>query len=134
MESDEKKIEDFIDKLMSADALEQPTADFTDLVMSKVKVVSTSDATVYKPLISRPIWVLILGSFTALVGYIILGNTETTTGWTDRLELPNVSFNLFENVSSHMSSTLTYAVVLLAIMVSIQVPLLKHYFNKRMMF
>ncbi|NRD22900.1 hypothetical protein HNV10_06585 [Winogradskyella litoriviva] len=134
MESDEKKIEYFIDKIMSEDFLEQPSLDFTNAVMSKVEAISTSDATVYKPLISKPVWILILGNFTALFGYVILGNNATTASWTDRLELPNVSFNFFENVSSNMSSTLMYAVVLLAIMISIQIPLLKHYFNKRMTF
>ena len=134
MESDEKKIEYFIDKIMSEDVLEQPSLDFTNAVMSKVEAISISDATVYKPLISKPVWILILGSFTALIGYVILGNNATTASCTDRLELPNVSFNFFENVSSNMSSTLMYAVVLLAIMISIQIPLLKHYFNKRMTF
>lgn len=131
---EDKKIEDFIDKLMSEDTLEQPSLDFTTSVMSQVEAIYNSDATVYKPLISRPIWILILGSFTALVGYIIWGNTQTNTSWTDRLELPEVSFNLFENMSSHLSSTFMYAIVLLAIMVSIQVTLLKHYFDKRMTF
>ena len=47
MESDEKKLEAFIEKLMSADALEQPSVDFTDKVMSKVEAVANSEATVY---------------------------------------------------------------------------------------
>ena len=134
MEGDEKKIETFIDKIMSADSLEQPSLDFTDKVMTKVEAISSSTATVYKPLISKPVWYIIIGSFVALVGYIYLKEPVINNGWFNRFELSNFSINLLENVSFDFSKTLMYAVVLLAIMVSIQVPLLKHYFNKRMAF
>lgn len=134
MEHDEKKIEAFIDKLMSADRLEQPSLDFTDNVMSKVEAISVSTATVYKPLIPKSIWFIILGSFIALVGYIYLKEPVTKSGWFNRFDLSNVSLNLFKNTTFDFSTTFMYAVVLLAIMVSIQVPLLKYYFNKRMSF
>jgi hypothetical protein len=134
MEKGEKKIEAFIDKLMSADRLEQPSLDFTDKVMLKVEAISNSTATVYKPLISKSIWYIIIGCFVALIGYIYLKEPVINNGWFNRFDLSNVSLNPLENVSFNFSKTLMYAVVLLAIMVSIQVPLLKHYFNKRMAF
>ncbi|MUU77721.1 hypothetical protein [Winogradskyella endarachnes] len=134
MREDNKKIEQFINNIMSEAGLEQPSLDFTANVLSQIEVTSTSNATVYKPLISKSVWILILGSFIALIGYVIIGNTETTASWIDRLELPKVSLNLFENVSSHLSSTLMYAFVLLALMVSIQVPLVKYYFKNRITF
>jgi len=134
MERDEKKIEAFIDKLMSADSLEQPSLDFTDKVMSKVEAISSSTATVYKPLISKSIWYIIIGSFVALVGYIYLKEPVINNGWFNRFDLSNFSINPLKNVSFNFSKTLIYAVVLLAVMVSIQIPLLKHYFNKRMAF
>ena len=134
MEGDEKKIEAFIEKLMSADALEQPSVDFTDMVMSKVEAVANSQATVYKPLIPKAVWFLIIGGFIALVGYLTINESEVNSSWLNRFDWSKVSLNLFENVSSNLSSTLMYAVVLLAIMISIQVPLLKYYFNKRMTF
>lgn len=134
MESDEKNIEAFIDKLMSADTLEQPSVNFTDKVMSQVEAVSNTKAIVYKPLISKTVWFIIIGAFIALAGYLTINETKANNSWFNRFDWSNVSFNLFENVSSNLSSTLMYAVVFLAIMVSVQVPLLKHYFNKRMMF
>jgi hypothetical protein len=132
MEKDEKKIEALIDKLMSADGLEEAPLDFTDNVMSKVEAIST--ATVYKPLIPKSIWFIIIGSFVALVGYIYLKEPLTSSGWLDRFNLSNISINPLQNVTFEFSTTLMYAFVLLAIMVSIQIPLLKHYFNKRMSF
>lgn len=134
MEKDEKRIEAFVDKLMANDTLEQPTLDFTDNVMSKVESISNSIATVYKPLIPKSVWFVIIASFVALVGYIYLKEPVTSSGWLDRFNLSNTAINPLENVAFNFSKTLMYAVVLLAIMVSIQVPLLKHYFNKRMAF
>jgi hypothetical protein len=133
MEKDEKKIEAFIDKLMSADALEQPSRDFTDKVMSKVEAISNSTTTVYKPLISKSVWILIITGFVILVGYIIFKEPTTGSSLMERFNLPGVS-NPLENISFNFSKTLMYAMVLMAIMFSVQIPVLKHYFNKRMTF
>ena len=133
MERDEKKIEAFIDKLMSADALEQPSLDFTDKVMSKVEAISNSTATVYKPLISKPVWILIITGFLALVGYVIFKEPATGSGLLERFNLSGVS-NPLENISFNFSKTLIYAMVLMAVMFSIQIPILKQYFNRRMSF
>jgi hypothetical protein len=134
MEKDEKRIEAFIDKLMAANGLEQPALDFTDKIMSKVEAISNSSTMVYKPLISKSVWFIIMGSFIALVGYIYLKEPLTSSGWLDRFNLSNISINPLQNVTFEFSTTVMYAFVLLAIMVSIQVPLLKYYFNKRMTF
>ena len=134
MEHDEKQIEAFIDQIMSADRLEKPSLDFTDQVMSKVEAISKPEATVYKPLISKPIWLVILGSFVALVVYVFLKEPMTENVWFNSLELNSIiPINPFEKLSTGITSTLIYAFVFLALMVGIQVPLLKHYFNKRMM-
>ena len=133
MEADDKKIEAFIDKLMSADALEQPSLDFTAHVMSKVEAISNSTVTVYKPLISKPVWMLIISAFVALVGYVVFNEPSTSSGLLERFDLSGVS-NPLENISFNFSKTLMYAMVLMAVMFSIQIPVLKHYFNKRMSF
>ena len=72
MEKGNEKIEMIIDKLMSFDSLEQPALDFTDNVMSKVVAMSNSTATVYKPLITKQVWFVILSSFLVLVVYVYL--------------------------------------------------------------
>ena len=133
MEKDDKKIEALIDKLMSADRLEQPSLDFTTNVMSKVQAISNSTATEYKPLISRPVWMFIITAFILLVGYIIFSEPTTSSNLLERFDLSGFS-NPFENISFNFSKTLIYAMVLMAVMFSIQVPVLKYYFNKRMTF
>ncbi len=131
MERDEKKIEMFIDKLLSNEVLEQPSFDFTDKVMSKVEAVSS--ITVYKPLIPKYVWTLIAIGFMVLVGYVIFKEPSLKSSWLDGFNLSGVS-NPLRNISFNFSKTLMYAMVLLAVMLSIQIPLLKHYFNKRMAF
>ncbi|WP_296382040.1 hypothetical protein [Winogradskyella sp.] len=131
MERDEKKIEAFIDKLLSNEVLEQPSLDFTDKVMSKVEAIST--ATVYKPLIPKSVWTLIAIGFIVLIGYMIFKEPSANNSWLDRFNLSSVS-NPLENISFNFSKTLMYAMVFLAVMLSIQIPLLKHYFDKRMAF
>ncbi|WP_299363141.1 hypothetical protein [Winogradskyella sp.] len=132
MEKDEKRIEDLVNKLMSADSLEKAPLDFTDKVMAKVEALSNSEVTVYKPLIPKYIWWLIALGFATLVGYILFNRPGNSTSLTERYNLPKVSFDLFQNLSLDFSSVLMYAVVLLAFMVSIQIPLLKQYFNNRL--
>jgi len=133
MERDEKNIEAFIDKLMSTETLEQPSIDFTDNVMSKLEAISNSSATVYKPLISKPVWILIIIGFMTLVGYIIFKEPTTGSSLTERFNLTGIS-NSLENISFNFSKTLMYAMVLMAVMFSIQIPILKQYVNSKMSF
>ncbi|WP_111683764.1 hypothetical protein [Winogradskyella tangerina] len=132
MEKDDKRIEDLVNKLMQADSLETAPADFTDKVMAKVEALSNSEVTVYKPLIPKYIWWLLAAGFATLVGNILLGKPSEGTSLVERYNLPDVSFNLFENVSLDVSNTLMYAIVFLAIMVTVQIPILKQYFNSRL--
>ncbi|NNE30756.1 MAG: hypothetical protein HKN40_00150 [Winogradskyella sp.] len=132
MEHDEKKLEDFINILMSNDSLEQPSLDFTDNVMSEIEVLSTSKNIIYKPLIPNYVWWLIAASFLGLVTYIIAQKPHTNSSLFDGLNLPEGMLNPFGGFSINLSNSMMYAVVLLAIMVCIQVPLLKQYFDKRM--
>ena len=132
MEKDDKRIEELVNKLMQADSLETAPADFTDKVMAKVEALADSKATVYKPLIPKYIWWLIAVGFASLVGNILLSDSSGSGSLIERYNLPDVSFNLFENISLDFSSTLMYAIVFFAIMVSVQIPLLKQYFNNRL--
>ena len=134
MERDDKKIEELVDKLMSADRLEQPSIDFTTNVMSKVEAISNSKATVYKPLIPKYVWYMLFCSLGALVAYVYLKDPVVNSEWLKKIEFSKLAFNPFENLSVNSSKTMMYSLVLLAIMVGVQVPLLKNYFNKKVLF
>jgi hypothetical protein len=134
MENNDKKIDQFIDRLMSSDALEQPTKDFTDKVMLKIESIHESTALVYKPLISKSVWFVILGCFMAAVASVYVKEPIANNGWFNKFEWSNIYVNPFENLVFSFSPALMYAFVFLTLMIGIQVPLLKHYFNKRMAF
>lgn len=132
MEKDNKRIEDLVNKLMEADQLESPSFDFTDKVMSKVEGIRSSEVTVYKPLIPKYLlWSIVVG-FIGFVGYVLYSKPSNNSSLSERYNLPEVSINPLEGLSVDLSSTLMYATVLLAIMLSIQIPILKQYFNNRM--
>ena len=123
-----KPIEKLVDKVMKSSTLETPSFDFTAKVMSQVSATSRSTVTVYKPLFSKSAWVIILLLTAGIIGFSFLSNDTSTLGWFDKIDLSNV-FNLFSGIK--ISQTTMYSLLMFGVMLFIQVPLLKHYFNKR---
>ncbi|MAB49513.1 MAG: hypothetical protein CMC05_12880 [Flavobacteriaceae bacterium] len=132
MENEDKRIEELVDKLMANDSLEKAPVNFTNDVMSKIELLSETKTIVYKPLIPKYVWWLLGLGFVALIVNVILNKSSDSSSLSERYNLPEVSFDVFNNLSVDFSSTLMYATVLLAIMVAIQVPLLKQYFNQKL--
>ncbi|MHA7842905.1 MAG: hypothetical protein ACX93I_06265 [Winogradskyella sp.] len=132
MENEDKRIEELVDKLMANDSLEKAPINFTDEVMYKIEVLSETKTIAYKPLIPKYVWWLLSLGFVALIVNVILNKPSNSSSLSERYDLPEISFDVFNNLSVDFSSTLMYATVLLAIMVAIQVPLLKQYFNQKL--
>lgn len=132
MENEDKRIEDLINKLMTNDSLETAPTNFTEGVMSKIEALSETKIIAYKPLIPNYVWWLLGLGFVALITNIVLNKSSDSSSLTDRYNLPDISFDLLNNLSVDFSNTLMYATVLLAVMVAIQIPLLKQYFNQKL--
>lgn len=132
----DKNIEELIGKTMSHSTLESPSLDFTAHVMSQVEAVAKTSTTVYKPLISKKVWGLLFGFALVLVAFSIFGTQPESKNWFDTIDFSIFSNNKVTNAVSgfRFSQTTFYAILMCAIMLFIQVPLLKHYFNKRMEF
>ena len=128
-EQTDKHIENFIDKVMQSSTLETPSFDFTAKVISQVSATSRSSVTVYKPLFSKSAWVIMLLLTAAILVYALFSNDTSTLGWFDKVDLAKV-FNLFSGIK--ISQTAMYSLLMFAVMLFVQVPLLKHYFNKRL--
>lgn len=128
MNKEQKHIDDFIGKAMQSLPVQKTSADFTDLIMSKVVVEKTSTATTYKTLISKPVWALIFVIVGGLCVYISFFGTEESVSW-----LPNKNYNfltsLFKNI--HLNNSLIYGIVALALMTLIQVPIYKNYYKNK---
>lgn len=126
--NEDKQIEKLIDKMMKNQTLETPSFDFTSKVMSQVMATKTSSITTYKPLISKKI---LLTIFSVLLTLIISSFFYDATGssrW-----VPHIDFIPFNNITAsyEFSTVTTYSVVLTAIMIFIQIPILKNYYNSR---
>ncbi len=129
----DKQIEKLIDKTMKHTELESPSFNFTNAVMSQVHALEQSAVTTYKPLISKPMWFAIFAVGLAIVLYIVLGTSTTETSWLSFIDLSVLTNNKFSIALPEftISKTVMYAVVLFGLMLFIQIPILKNYFDKR---
>lgn len=134
MEHNDKKLEAFVKKLMANDKLEKPSADFTNNVLKQLNV--ESKAIVYKPLIPKWMWLVVALSVLLILSYSLLFNQDAVSGskLSELLRLSKFEFNVYNDISFNFSKTLIYSVVAFALMIGLQIPLLKSYINRRMQF
>ncbi|MDP2688378.1 MAG: hypothetical protein Q8O62_14255 [Aequorivita sp.] len=130
-ENETKQIEHLVAKAMQKSTLETPSFQFTDRVMEALQA-QQSAVTRYRPLFPKYIWVAIaaiVAGFTAYIWFLVQPSP---------LNFPTLSFDFIKNnslaqeVAAFTPSKITvYAVLLLALMLCVQVPMLKSYFDKR---
>jgi len=129
-----KHIDSLVEKVVKESSLESPSLDFTSNIMSKIEAVPQNEITVYEPLISKSVWlaisILVIGS----LSYGILGNGIESLGWFDNIDYSIISNNKVTEVISGItfSKTLMYAVGLCGLLFFIQIPMMKHYFDKQL--
>ena len=128
--NDHKQLKDLIDKTMQNTSLETPSLNFTHQVMHKLNGLEASKITTYKPLISKMGWAGIIVGIIGIFLFLVLGNTTENSSLYEALVLRLSTENLFSGFA--FSGSLKYAIILFAIMLFIQVPILKHYFNGRL--
>ncbi|WP_296143505.1 hypothetical protein [uncultured Flavobacterium sp.] len=126
MKEEDKNIEKFIGKVMAETSLETPSFDFTSKIMAQVSVAKQPKAIEYKPLISKPIWYSIFGILTAMIAYSFFSDSKESQF---DIDLSAAISSLIPTV--HFSDATTYSVLIVTLMVMIQIPLLKNYFDKR---
>ena len=133
-ENVDKHLENLTEKVMKTTGLESTSYDFKSLVMAEIESMNISSSTTYVPLISKRTWIFILIAVLTIVLFFVLSDVTITTGWLNKIgieqfngfEIPNPLANL------NVPSTLLYAVGLFGLMLTIQVPLLKRYFDQRL--
>ena len=130
----DKQIEKLVERSMKTQSLESPSSNFTSMVMDQVLALNKSKVTIYKPLISKPMWFAIFVVALLIVSYIIFGMNTTETSWLSFIDFSVITDNKLSNTLSgfRVSKTVMYSVVLFGIMLFIQVPILKNYFDKRL--
>lgn len=125
-----KELEKLVDRMMSDATLESPSLDFTSKVMSQVLSTKTSNSTVYKPLISKSVFMAVFGSVFLLFFYVINFGKTTTESWFTFFNYSKLYNNWFLS-NFTISKISMYAVVVLMIMFCIQIATLKNHFDKR---
>ena len=133
-ENIDKHIENLVEKTMKKSTIESPSFDFTNAVMAQINALEQSSVTTYKPLISKPMWFAIFAIGLAIVLFILFGTSTDQSSWLSFIDLSIITDNKFSNSLSafRVSKTVMYAIVLFGLMLFIQVPILKHYFDKRL--
>ena len=125
-------LDDLAKKVIKDTAIETPSFNFTDAVMSKVSKLSVNKSTIYKPLISKTTWVFVSIVFLAVIFYTLSFGTQTEySSWLSKIDFSVLSTKEVLLPSFKISKTFMYAFVLFGIMFCIQIPFLKHHFNKQ---
>ncbi len=119
-----QNLDKFSKKIFTEAAKEKPSFDFTSKVMSQIEA-TYAEKLIYKPLIPKAIWVLILVSLVFWFSYLFKNHFEGGSGWFSSLDLNSVFSNF------NLSKSATYTIILFGVMVCVQVSFLKYYFAKR---
>jgi len=129
----DKNIEGFTKYIMKEVDVEKPSIDFLLKVMDAVKLESKASLSiVYKPLIPKSVWVLIVILFLALSVFVLTGTTINYY-LLSQIDVPIVdnvlAFDLFKNI--HFSKTFTLSFLVFSAFVLVQLFFIKNYFNNQ---
>jgi len=129
----EQHLDKLAKKVMQSSSLESPSLDFTANIMANIEASGISHITVYRPLISKHTWLIVAILILGGLSYSIFGNLEGL-GWVDKVDLSVISNNRVTEAISGItfSKTLMYAVGVCGLVFFIQIPMMKHYMDKRL--
>ena len=127
----DKQMDNLVKKVIVKASLETPSFDFTVQIMTQLVAKKQSESTIYKPLISRTVWIAIFVGFGVLIAYSFFGIQQESQNWIRDFDGLTYSaiFNKFPKIT--VSKTVLYALVSLSVMILIQVSVLKDYLDKR---
>lgn len=131
--NENKKIDDLARKVIKKSSVESPSFDFTVQIMTQLTALKHSEATIYKPLISRFTWFVIFIGFVILAGYTAVGTQSQTLDWFDFSDLNVLMKQKFSAMifQFSFSKIVLYALAFLSVMLLIQLSFLKAYFDKK---
>jgi hypothetical protein len=130
----EQHLDKLAKKVMQSSSLESPSLDFTANIMAKVEASLTSDITTYKPLISKRAWLIILILVIGSLSYGVFGSGQEGLGWFDTFDYSIIYNNKVTEAISGItiSKIFAYAIGFFGLVFFIQIPLMKHFFNKQL--
>lgn len=127
----DEQMDNLVKKVIVKASLETPSFDFTAQIMTQLVAKKQSESTIYKPLISRTVWITIFVGFGVLIAYSFFGMQQESQNWILDLDVLTYS-TIFDKLPKiTVSKTVLYALVSLSVMILIQVSVLKDYLDKR---
>ncbi|WP_163409237.1 hypothetical protein [Flavobacterium ajazii] len=131
MRESDKDIEQLIDRMMAEEKLQSPSIDFTSKIMAEVLILEEKKLKIYKPLISKPVWISIGIALAFLVMYVSLFSVPESNFKIDEIGklYSDKIATLFSGI--HFSKNFLYAILIVPFMILIQVGVLKNYFDKK---
>jgi hypothetical protein len=132
-ENEDKNIEQYVHKVIKETPLESPSRDFTANIMANILAMDKSKATVYKPLISKTGWVLIFSGIIGTIVYFILNGGTQVEGhpWSFGSGVKEYIKTYSDIHLFQFSRTTINVIVVSAVLMIIQITLLKNYLDKR---
>ena len=129
----EQHLDNLAKKAMKSSSLESPSVDFTANLMKEIEHVKIGESITYKPLITKYVWFAIIAILIGVSIYVTFYNTGNSP-LMDVIDYSVISNNKVTNVLSGItfSKTLMYAIGFFGLVFFIQIPLMKHYMNKRL--
>lgn len=129
----EQHLDKLAKKVMQSSLRENPSLDFTAHVMAKVEAMAKSKSMVYQPLISKKAWFLISLIIVGLWSYGFFGTGVESLGWFDSVDYGVITNNKVTEVISGIaiSKIFMYAIGFFGLVFFVQIPLMKHYLDRR---
>ncbi len=113
MEKQPENIDRITKKIIKDAGLHQPSADFFSNVMEAIESQSTSASIVYKPLISKTVWIFIFAITAVVLALLFVFPVFTETSFLNKLVIPEVyKFSLpeFSFPEFHLSEITIYGI------------------------
>lgn len=128
--NEDKLLEKLTDTVMKNSILKTPSFDFTSKVMSQVLSAKTNEIYVYKPLISKSVFVFIFVCFVVLFTYLFKANETQTYSWVSYFNFNNL-YNNFSISLLNFSKVTIYSIVFSTLLLFIQISFLKKHFDNQ---
>lgn len=128
--TEDKAIDNWVDHWMQEAKLESPSEGFTQKIMSTLPVKATNTVTTYQPLLSSYAILGIVLAVVSIVLYSVFTSANTTISWVPKFNVALLSHYFSWNMPQFSKIT-TYCFVATTILVFIQIPFLKHYYEKK---
>ncbi|TXN34265.1 hypothetical protein FVB32_17210 [Flagellimonas hymeniacidonis] len=132
--TDERELEDFVDKIMDETILESPSSNFTDTIMSQIVETEMKASIEYKPLMPKSVLVFLCIVLVGLTGYLASDYSLDNETWFGNGQVDLFFERILAWPQILSSSKITmYAVLFFGLLFLIQIPWLKRYFDNSWM-